>query len=164
MLQRRETYENHRIMAIYFQPGMEVDSGGLMGNKNSKHLSKKRDQSSIRGYSVHRDVSRSRVAAGMQRTDVQEKAEKLRRKKQRGLSKDRVKSRQGEGDRHVPDFKPKHLHCGKRGMGKRTGVNELNEVVNEEKDTAVSLPIVSSVVRYVRERIWSWFQTKHFLR
>ncbi len=27
-------------------------------------------------------------------------------------------ARKGEGDRHIPDLKPKHLFSGKRGIGK----------------------------------------------
>jgi nucleolar GTP-binding protein len=27
-------------------------------------------------------------------------------------------ARRGEGDRHIPDLKPKHLYSGKRGKGK----------------------------------------------
>lgn len=29
-----------------------------------------------------------------------------------------IKSKKGEGDRHIPDLKPKHLFAGKRSTGK----------------------------------------------
>lgn len=98
---------------------MEVDSKAE--KRTSKSLARSRTAArsqsvNVRGLSVHTDRSVSRVARSIARPELQEKAEKLKRiGKQKHTNKD---ARKGEGDRHVPDWKPKHLFSGKRKAGK----------------------------------------------
>lgn len=46
---------------------------------------------------------------------MREMTKKIGRKKQRNLQ---LKARKGEADRHIFVKRPKHLFCGKRGLGK----------------------------------------------
>jgi nucleolar GTP-binding protein len=64
--------------------------------------------------------SKSRVVQGLGTEERIQTAEKKRRKQQRQLDSRQPKGlqRRNEGDRHIPDFKPKHLYSGKRGIGK----------------------------------------------
>lgn len=59
-----------------------------------------------------RSASRTR---GLKDEEAFQKVEKTRRKKMRKREK---QGKKGEGDRHIPDLKPKHLYSGKRGIGK----------------------------------------------
>jgi len=52
---------------------------------------------------------------GMPSEEVAQSAEKQRRKKMRLHQK---LGKRGEADKHIPDWKPKHLFSGKRGIGK----------------------------------------------
>jgi nucleolar GTP-binding protein len=73
-----------------------------------------------RGRSLERDSrSRSRVreASSVGLRD-QEMAKFALKKADQGQRQRNKKARKGEGDRHIPDLKPKHLHSGKRGIGK----------------------------------------------
>ena len=88
----------------------------LANRENTTSVMKRhgeRSTSAVRGHTIHR--SKSRLALSMPRAEMQEGAEKKRRKLMKPLEQ---QARKGEGDRHVPDFKPKHLYSGKRGRGK----------------------------------------------
>lgn len=58
---------------------------------------------------------RSSSARGLPNEETAQVEELKRRKKMRRLSQ---QGRKGEGDRWIPDLKPKHLFSGKRGIGK----------------------------------------------
>merc|ERR1712217_227087 len=58
--------------------------------------------------------SKSRMK-GLPSEDVAQKVEKVRRKRMKLMEK---YGKKGEADRHIPDWKPKHLFTGKRGIGK----------------------------------------------
>lgn len=70
-----------------------------------------------RGRSRMRDRS-----LGLATAEARQKAEKVRRKMQKRSTSTAKKAfafaAKGEGDRHIPDMKPKHLYSGKRGIGK----------------------------------------------
>lgn len=74
-----------------------------------------------RGRSLERKArSRSRVrsptpGSGIKDVAMAKKALKVSDRMQRGRNK---LAKKGEGDRHIPDLKPKHLFSGKRGIGK----------------------------------------------
>ena len=63
-----------------------------------------------------RSASLAQVKAGSGLKDAvqRNKAVKMADKQQRRAGK---AARRGEGDRHIPDFKPKHLFSGKRPKG-----------------------------------------------
>mmetsp|Transcript_41778 Transcript_41778/g.108193 ORF Transcript_41778/g.108193 Transcript_41778/m.108193 type:complete len:641 (-) Transcript_41778:145-2067(-) len=67
-----------------------------------------RARSMLRGRSAS-------MAKGMKSEEAAQVAEKVRRKKMRKLEKH---GKKGEADHHIPDWKPKHLFTGKRGIGK----------------------------------------------
>lgn len=71
---------------------------------------------SVRGLSLHTNRSVSRVATSLGRPELQEKAETKKRKLTKQMYKKDAKK--GEGDHHIPDWKPKHLFSGKRKAGK----------------------------------------------
>ena len=53
--------------------------------------------------------------SGLKNMAQKNKAIKMGDRAQRRMGK---MARRGEGDRHIPDLKPKHLMSGKRGIGK----------------------------------------------
>lgn len=55
-----------------------------------------------------------RDQSGVRDVKMAKKMKKIGKKAQSAMNKD---GRKGEGDRHVYDLKPKHLFCGKRGLG-----------------------------------------------
>lgn len=59
-----------------------------------------------------------RDKSGMRDVHQVKKSKVMGKKSLVPLSMSKVRARQGESDRHIPDFKPKHLFSGKRGMGK----------------------------------------------
>lgn len=71
---------------------------------------------SLRPKSRSLSKARSKSELSMPKESMQKAAESLRKKKMRRLNQD---ARRGEGDRHIPDWKPKHLYSGKTGRGKR---------------------------------------------
>merc|ERR1719230_388185 len=88
--------------------------------ERGRSLKRKRDESEmeeaiLRSKSKHRSKTPSRLVQGLPEPKMRAKVESVKRKKMRMLS---VDARKGEGDRHIPDFKPKHLFSGKRGKGK----------------------------------------------
>merc|ERR1712072_1389699 len=72
------------------------------------------EEATLRSKSKHRSKTPSRLVQGLPDPTVRAKVESIQRKKMRMQS---VEARKGPGDRHVPDFKPKHLFSGKRGKG-----------------------------------------------
>jgi len=78
----------------------------------SRPLKRKREDSEGRVRSsskIPRDMS------GIRDAKTRKKVKAMSKKAQTGMNRN---ARKGEGDRHIPDQKPKHLYCGKRGMGK----------------------------------------------
>jgi len=67
-----------------------------------------------RAASAARARSKSRLA-GLPSETAAQKVERMRRKKMRLMEK---YGKKGEADKHIPDWKPKHLFSGKRGIGK----------------------------------------------
>ena len=107
---------------------MDVEDGSSTApsstkkRKRSVRLSQERNKSqgrsksvTVKGMTLHSDRSRSRVAGSIGRPELQEQAEKKKRKL---TAMRNIEARKGEGDRHIPDFKPKHLFSGKRTIGK----------------------------------------------
>jgi len=68
-----------------------------------------------RASSVGRAATRDRSTMGLRNDEQVQTVEKRRRKKMRMLSKH---GKKGEADHWNPDWKPKHLYSGKRGIGK----------------------------------------------
>lgn len=107
----------------------ELNKQGLDGAKvRGRSASKKRSSSLLgkrkrdatadgdetRATSAARARSKSRLA-GLPSEEVAQAVEKVRRKRMRFFEK---QGKKGEADKHVPDWKPKHLYSGKRGIGK----------------------------------------------
>lgn len=93
---------------------------GADGSVQEPKTKKARAASASRALSQGR--AQSRVVQGLGTEENIQKAEKKRRKLQRQVDRRAPKGglqRRGEGDRHIPDFKPKHLYSGKRGIGSR---------------------------------------------
>lgn len=86
------------------------------GNSVKRAKTGGRSKSKVVGHAIMRE--KSRITMSLSGAKGQEQAEAKKRRASAGLAKDKVKARAGEADRHVPDFKPKHLHSGKRGKGK----------------------------------------------
>lgn len=106
--------------------GVDISSAAAPGADS--HLSRERGRSRTRALkrkavtpdphrlaSIERSRSRSRSMAGLRDEKMAKKARKMSKSAQRPMQRN---SRKGEGDRHVPDLKPKHLFTGKRGIGK----------------------------------------------
>lgn len=66
-----------------------------------------------RGRSV--SMAEPKQGMGLKDQSMKNKAIKMGDKAQYKMGK---AARKGEGDRHIPDLKPKHLFSGKRGKGK----------------------------------------------
>lgn len=83
---------------------MDIDAEGTTSNDPLTRLrAKSQSRNPVRSESCFRDESQKRDA------------QKMSRKKQRIMQ---MAARKGEGDRHVPTLRPKHLFSGKRGIGK----------------------------------------------
>uniref|UniRef100_A0A7E4ZQN6 Nucleolar GTP-binding protein 1 n=1 Tax=Panagrellus redivivus TaxID=6233 RepID=A0A7E4ZQN6_PANRE len=65
--------------------------------------------------SIGANTAPPRDVQGIPDLETYDKAKKGKRKAQKPANRE---ARKGEGDRHVFDFKPKHLFSGKRGLGK----------------------------------------------
>jgi len=93
------------------EDGMEVDGGSQPVKKARTSKSKARDKSLPRDEAAHAYKDQEQRAAAKK---VASKVIKglMRQKGSKGTAK------KGEGDRHVPNFMPKHLLTGKRGNGK----------------------------------------------
>lgn len=90
------------------EAGMDVDGAEVAVTR-----SRSRSQSVI--DAIARNKSRSRSESSFRDPNHEAEASVLKMKKQRKLKNLALR---GESDRHIPDFKPKHLFSGKRGIGK----------------------------------------------
>lgn len=89
--------------------GVESVEGQEIAVKR-QHSSRSRSRS--RGASVNYEVQPGEgFKDKVQKMKAQIFADKAQRKRNK-------QARKGEGDRHIPDLKPKHLFSGKRGIGK----------------------------------------------
>lgn len=101
-------------------PGAKVRGRSSSVRKNSLLGKRKRDATagSAGAESAADLAARARstsIMKGLPSMEVAKAVEKKRRK----LTKNRYKlGHKGEGDRWIPDLKPKHLYSGKRGIGK----------------------------------------------
>mmetsp|Transcript_101944 Transcript_101944/g.283693 ORF Transcript_101944/g.283693 Transcript_101944/m.283693 type:complete len:644 (+) Transcript_101944:100-2031(+) len=90
-------------------------SVSLLGKRKRDATAGGEDAGSVdRAASAARARSKSRLK-GLPSEDVAQAVEKQRRKKMRRMEKF---GKKGEADHHIPDWKPKHLYSGKRGIGK----------------------------------------------
>jgi len=95
-------------------------SSKALGKRSSSLLGKRKRDASVGsvGTDGGEDGARARsksILKGLPSEAVSQAVEKKRRK----LTKHKYKlGAKGEGDRWVPDLKPKHLYSGKRGIGK----------------------------------------------
>lgn len=90
-------------------------SASLLGKRKRDATAGGEDAGSVdRAASAARARSKSRLK-GLPSEDVAQAVEKQRRKKMRRMEKF---GKKGEADHHIPDWKPKHLYSGKRGIGK----------------------------------------------
>ncbi|KAK9828216.1 hypothetical protein WJX74_003764 [Apatococcus lobatus] len=96
--------------------GMDVD-GVADGDVDMEPPKKRIHSSKSRSMSRGRALSIAEPGAGKGFRDASQrnKAVKISDKAMRKRGK---QARRGEGDRHIPDLKPKHLLTGKRGKGK----------------------------------------------
>lgn len=101
-----------------------LDASKVRGRSASKKkretLIGKRKREATGGGELDRAASAARARSkslmkGMPSAEVAQANEKVRRKKMRLLEKH---GKKGEADHHIPDWKPKHLYSGKRGIGK----------------------------------------------
>jgi len=91
--------------------GMDVDSGSKPVKKARTSTSRPRDKS----------VPRDEAAHAYKDKEQRQKAKKVAGKVIKSLMRQKGSkgtAMKGEGDRHVPNFMPKHLLTGKRGNGK----------------------------------------------
>jgi len=91
--------------------GMDVDSGSQAVKKARTSTSRGRDKS----------VPRDEAAHAYKDKEQRQKAKKVAGKVIKSLMRQKGSkgtAMKGEGDRHVPNFMPKHLLTGKRGNGK----------------------------------------------
>mmetsp|Transcript_48680 Transcript_48680/g.150337 ORF Transcript_48680/g.150337 Transcript_48680/m.150337 type:complete len:644 (-) Transcript_48680:232-2163(-) len=86
----------------------------LLGKRKRAASAGGEEGSVDRALSAARARSKSRLK-GLPNEEAFQASEKNRRRKMRKLEKF---GRKGEADHHVPDWKPKHLYSGKRGIGK----------------------------------------------
>ncbi|GMH35312.1 hypothetical protein BSKO_03180 [Bryopsis sp. KO-2023] len=90
---------------------MEVDDGEDQPPKKRIHSSRSRSMS--RGRSL--SLAKPKAGSGVKDSAQLNKAVKMGDVAQQLRNKD---AKKGEADRHIPNFKPKHLFTGKRGIGK----------------------------------------------
>ncbi|KAL3982185.1 Nucleolar GTP-binding protein 1 (NOG1) family protein [Acanthocheilonema viteae] len=119
-LSRSVVRKRNRTMACFKEQfrdlGVDIDPSQL---KNlAKEQLKEPTVKKIRvGKSPNLVASRppSRDIQGIKDDEMREMTKKVGRKKQRNLQHE---ARKGEADRHIFAKRPKHLFCGKRGLGK----------------------------------------------
>jgi nucleolar GTP-binding protein len=92
---------------------MDVDAAAAAPTKRV-HSTKARSMS--RGRSA--SLAPPKPGGGLRDVAQANKAVRVGDRAQRARDKRFKTARKGEGDRHVPDMKPKHLFSGKRGNGK----------------------------------------------
>lgn len=97
--------------------GVELDSEGESHYSEAAARSASRAAKRPRTFSKSRDRSMSAVSRSesCMRPQMIEKARKLKTKNQ---ATKRTQARKGEGDRHIPNLRPRHLLSGKRKLGK----------------------------------------------
>jgi len=98
--------------------GVELDRDPNAHYRQS--VSRKRVKLDVEAAAKSRSRSRS---MSKPRNEMGVKDEAMRVKLNKGIQKTMKKkinkfARKGEGDRHIPDLKPKHLFTGSRGIGK----------------------------------------------
>jgi len=86
------------------RPGRELSSENRVGRKRTRSELASRSRSKTPG----------KPGSGFRDEEQFDVADRLAKRAKRELSRD---GRRGESDRHVFDWKPKHLLSGKRGMG-----------------------------------------------
>lgn len=97
--------------------GVELDDEPSHYREASKSVERSRPIKRAREDSegrVRSSSRRPRSESGLRDVEQQKKVVKIAKKAQTGRNRN---ARKGEGDRHIPDSKPKHLFCGKRKMG-----------------------------------------------
>ncbi|KAK9851372.1 hypothetical protein WJX84_007347 [Apatococcus fuscideae] len=94
--------------------GMDVDGAGdVVMEPPQKRIHSSKSRSMSRGRAL--STSEPGAGKGIRDASQRNKAIKISDKAMRKRGK---QARRGEGDRHIPDLKPKHLLTGKRGKGK----------------------------------------------
>jgi nucleolar GTP-binding protein len=98
-------------------PGAKVR--GRSSSVKRDMLGKRKREASIGSEGEAASVAaRARSQSLMKGLPSMEVAEKVEKKRRKQLKERHKQGRKGEGDRWVPDLKPKHLYSGKRGIGK----------------------------------------------
>merc|ERR1711971_246303 len=95
-------------------------SSKALGKRSSSLLGKRKRDASVGSVGTDGgDVAARARSKSILKGLPSEAASQAVEKKRRKLTKTRYKlGSKGEGDRWVPDLKPKHLYSGKRGIGK----------------------------------------------
>ena len=99
--------------------GMDIEDGGSteMETRSRSRSQSRGPAGRPRSDSIARGRSLTPAPGeGYKNAKQKEKAIKMADSKQAGRNK---KARKGEGDRHIPDLKPKHLYSGKMNKGTR---------------------------------------------
>lgn len=97
--------------------GVELDDEPSHYREASKSVERGRPLKRAREDSegrVRSSSRRPRSESGLRDVEQQKKVRTIAKKAQTGRNRN---ARKGEGDRHIPDSKPKHLFCGKRKNG-----------------------------------------------
>ncbi|CAE8635113.1 unnamed protein product [Polarella glacialis] len=92
--------------------GRKDRDSSILGKRKRDATENGEDQGRAESAARMRSVSRMK---GLPTEKAANDVEKVRRKRMKLREKD---GRKGEGDKWVPDWKPKHLYSGKRGIGK----------------------------------------------
>lgn len=97
---------------------MTDKDGAHYATQRSRSVTRKRKRGeSVESTARARSRSNSRPPrdqSGVRDLEMAKKAKLIMKKSQKPMGR---KGRRGEGDRHIPDLKPKHLFTGKRGSG-----------------------------------------------
>jgi len=116
----RERLQDNRGRSRSLSRSRSRAVGGVAGERGSgtheESLARSRSLSRRRGVSAV--VTAAVPGRGFRDTDQKSKAAGMVRKALVHRGKMSHTARKGEADRHIPDFKPKHLNTGKRGIGK----------------------------------------------
>uniref|UniRef100_A0A0R3RVY6 Ribosomal RNA-processing protein 8 n=1 Tax=Elaeophora elaphi TaxID=1147741 RepID=A0A0R3RVY6_9BILA len=94
----------------------------------------------------------SRDVQGIKNDEVREMTKKVGRKKQRNLQHE---ARKGEADRHVFVKRPKHLFCGKRGLGK-TDRRKDNAIQSRNGKIDYDEEVGTSMINFRRKQRRPW--------
>jgi len=102
-------------------PGAQVRSRSKSIGGRSDVLGKRKREASVgseAGTDAGSIAARARSSSIMKGLPSMEVAQKMEKKRRKILKPRHKMGHKGEGDRWVPDLKPKHLYSGKRGIGK----------------------------------------------